>query len=65
MKQGWTFRRLIVVIGILGLSVFAWGCGQTAPTAVDMNGIQTIQTQGPAGNVSDGTTDGTESSQWH
>ena len=61
MKQGWKLRRIIAVIGLFTLSLVAWGCGQAAPTAVDLNNVQSIQMQGPG----DGVTDGTEPGQWN
>lgn len=61
MKQGWKFRRAIALIGVLSLSIFAWGCGQTAPTGVDLNDVQSIQTQGPAADI----TDGSDPTEWY
>lgn len=61
MKQGWKLRRLIAAIGLLSLSLVAWGCGQAAPTAVDLNDGSAIQTQAQGADV----TDGTEPGQWN
>ncbi len=42
-KQATGIRRLLAVAGLIALPVFAWGCGQTAPTGVDVGSIQQQQ----------------------
>ncbi len=45
-SQASKVRRLIIAASVLAISVFAWGCGQTAPTGVDTNSIQQDQQVG-------------------
>ncbi len=44
-SQATKVRRLVIAASVLAISVFAWGCGQTAPTGVDTNSIQQDQQQ--------------------
>lgn len=44
MKQRRNIRKLALVGAIVGIAVFAMGCGQTAPTGVDVQQLQQGQT---------------------
>jgi hypothetical protein len=56
MRKKELFRRLGAVLTVLAIAAFLWGCGQTAPTAVDLQ----EQSFAPAGqdDPDDGGDDG-------